>query len=276
MKLAWATDIHLDCVNNLDNSLRDLEAASRGCDAVILSGDISVGPSISQHLSMLEDSLEKPIYFVMGNHDYYFSDIMGTRRRVTDTCKFLSYSRYLNSVPYIKLGQKAAIVGADGWYDGFNGSPEKSSFIMNDWLKITDFQPAVQQMHGRTNLELSLILKISRAICHASVIHVIKGIKSVAENVNDIVVVTHVPPFVESYRSEKYSGMDPESVIPWYTSKMMGEMLLTAAKTYPNVQFTVLSGHTHSSFEGRILPNLLACVGKSQYGTPQIAGYINI
>jgi Icc protein len=276
MKLAWATDIHLDCVDNIEHSLSSLESASRSCDAVILSGDISVGPSIALHLRMLEEALEKPIYFVLGNHDYYFSDIAGTRRRVIDTCNFISYSRYLNSVPYVKLGQKAAIVGSDGWYDGFNGSLEKSSFIMNDWLKIKDFQPAIQQMPGRTNLDLPTIVKISRSICHASVLHIIKGIKAIADNVDDIVVVTHVPPFVESYRSEKYKDMDPETVIPWYTSKMMGEMLLIAAKTYPNVQFTVLSGHTHSSFEGRILPNLLAYVGKSQYGTPQIAGYIDI
>lgn len=276
MKLAWATDIHLDCVGNIESSLKTLETASRSCDAVILSGDISVGPSITQHLRMLEEALEKPIYFVLGNHDYYFSDIMDTRRRVVDTCKFLSYSRYLNSVPYIKAGNRAAIVGADGWYDGFNGSPERSEFIMNDWLKIKDFQPAIRQMPGRTNLELPTIIKISRAICHASVSHIVKGIKAIADSVDDIVVVTHVPPFVESYRSEKYRDMDPESVIPWYTSRMMGEMLTTAAKTYPNVQFTVLSGHTHSSYEGRILPNLLAYVGKSQYGTPQIAGYIDI
>jgi predicted phosphohydrolase len=276
MKLAWATDIHLDCVGNVEQHLSALSLAAHRCDAVILSGDISVGPSITTHLRMLEDALEKPIYFVLGNHDYYFSDIMGTRRSVVDACKFMSYPRYLGNVPFIKLDKKTALVGSDGWYDGFNGNVETSDFIMNDWLRIEDFRPVVKAMPGRTILDLPLILKISRAICHASVSHVIKGIKAVAENVENIIVVTHVPPFAESYRSEKYKDFSPSNVMPWYTSKMMGEMLLTAAKTYPHIQFTVLSGHTHSSFEGKILSNLSARVGNSQYGTPQIAGYIDI
>ena len=276
MKLAWATDIHLDCVENSEDAINKLRNEATSADVLVVSGDISVGHSIVKHLNLLENALQKPIYFVLGNHDYYFSDILSVRKRVADECRNLSFCKYLGAMPFIKLGPHSVMIGSDGWYDAYNGEPALSQFIMSDWIKIADFQPAIKNNFLGKQINTDIVSQIAREICKASVAHIVRGINAVSQRVDNIVIVTHVPPFKETYVSEKYKDIPPSHVIPWYTSRTMGEMLKTAAKTYPHIQFTVLSGHTHSSFEGDILPNLHAKVGKSQYGAPQISGYIDI
>jgi hypothetical protein len=57
---------------------------------------------------------------------------------------------------------------------------------------------------------------------------------------------------------------------------MMGDAIFAAAKAYPNVKFTVLSGHLHSHYEQELLNNLTVRVGKSSYGSPQLAGFIEV
>lgn len=275
MNLAWLTDIHLDCADNPVQSLRDLRDEAAASDALIISGDISIGPGIVQHLGLLEDVFEKPIFFVLGNHDYYYSDIMSVRRNVKGVCRNMSYSKYLGSLPYVLLDNRSAIVGADGWYDGFNGNCMGSEILMNDWIKIQDFSPAIQNTPMGKQINKQAVLQIARAICKDSVSHVINGIKAAADRCDKIIIVTHVPPFLESYTSAKFKDADANHIVPWYTSKMMGEAINAAANHYTDKQFVVLSGHTHSSFEGNLAANLEVHVGKSVYGTPQIAGYID-
>jgi hypothetical protein len=70
MRLAWATDIHL---NFLDAAARRgfLESLGKQAGAVAISGDIGESPDIEGHLLEMEEVLQRPIYFVLGNHDFY-------------------------------------------------------------------------------------------------------------------------------------------------------------------------------------------------------------
>jgi|LauGreDrversion4_2_1035121.scaffolds.fasta_scaffold31052_5 Icc protein len=277
MKLAWATDIHLDHVEDAKGAVQSLCSATSGCEAIILTGDISLSNSIVQHLSIFDSLSEKCVYFVLGNHDYYFSDIRTTRQRVANACRNMSYVRYLATTPYVRLRDDLAIVGHDGWYDAMNGDARRDGILMNDWIRINDFSVAMRGSFGGKTLDKGLIVQIARAICAASVNHIANGIKAaIRDKYSKIIVATHVPPFKESYNGNKHFGMDASDALPWYTSKVMGEMLLSAAKTYPHVHFTILSGHSHSHYDQDLLNNLNVRVGKSAYGTPQIAGYIDI
>lgn len=72
MKLAWLTDIHL-------NFLPDEEAfcasvAATDADAFVITGDIGEAPNVVMYLNQLDNYLERPIYFVLGNHDFYRGD----------------------------------------------------------------------------------------------------------------------------------------------------------------------------------------------------------
>lgn len=277
MKLAWFTDIHLDHVNDIGTTISGLAHASAKCDSVIITGDISLANMLIGHLMLLDQILEKPIYFVLGNHDYYFSNIRVVRKHVIDACRSMSYARYLAAIPYVKLTNETALIGHDGWYDALNGNPRNDVMLMNDWIRIQDFSPAIKGGLGNRMLDKSMIIQIAQAICVAAVKHVADGIKlAIRDKHKNIIVATHVPPFKESYNSDKHRGLDIADVLPWYTSKTMGDMLLSAAKTYPHIKFTILSGHSHSHYDQDLLNNLNVRVGKSLYGSPQIAGYVDI
>lgn len=275
MNLAWLTDIHLDCVNNLQVTINTLADEVAAADGVILSGDISVSHSLMHHLELLEDAFNKPIYFVLGNHDYYYSDILRVRKQVIAEHQDKRLCKYLGGLPFVMLSPTTALIGSDGWYDAYNGDVSKSQFIMSDWLNISDFKSAIRTTLTGKQIDMHRIMQVSREICKASVAHIARGISAVASNVNDILIVTHVPPFEQAYTNGKYKNIPNDHVTPWYTSRTMGEMLLLASKTYPHVQFTILSGHTHSEYQGSITPNLRIKVGKSSYGTPQVVGYID-
>lgn len=275
--ISWCTDIHLDCAEDPEGSTKKLAYASADADCIVITGDISISPAICTHLKLLDEVIQKPIYFVLGNHDFYFSDFVTTRKKVVDTCRSSSFLCYLSNLPFVRLDQNTALVGHDGWYDAGNGDPAISQFVMNDWIRIRDYLPAHRQLMGGINIDKRQIVNIARSVCSEGVKHVADGIKAaVRDNNETIVVVTHVPPFAESCKPSETKPMRLQDALPWYTSKMMGDMLLRAAQSLPHVKFIVLSGHVHSQYKGNILPNLEVRVGKSEYGTPQLAGIIPI
>jgi hypothetical protein len=58
---------------------------------------------------------------------------------------------------------------------------------------------------------------------------------------------------------------------------MMGDMLRSAARSFPNSRFTVLSGHTHGAYRGTPYePNLHVVVGAAEYGQPKIQDLIDV
>ena len=85
-RIAWLTDIHLNFLSadRVDEFLATV-AAERP-DAVLIGGDIAESPDICDYLDRLNDALAAPIYFVLGNHDYYLGSIAETRARVVAFC----------------------------------------------------------------------------------------------------------------------------------------------------------------------------------------------
>jgi hypothetical protein len=111
---------------------------------------------------------------------------------------------------------------------------------------------------------------ISREQAAKAAYHISSGIDSVLSRgfTRKIVVVTHVPPFVQPLSDiELYS---------WYASRIMGDMLISVAQSNPNVEFEVFCGHVHKKFEGRITKNLLLRSGASSYSDPRPQGVFNI
>lgn len=275
--LAWATDIHLDCTVDAQSCVAALVKAAGDADCLLISGDLSIAPALTKHLRLLDSLAERPVYFILGNHDFYFSDVSTVRRAVVDTCRNSNFLCYLSHVPFIRIDTNVALVGHDGWYDAGNGNIEHSRLIMNDWIRIKDYSSALRNTPTGVEIFKNEIANVARSICQVGMKHIADGIKAAVREKNEtIIVVTHVPPFTESYVSNEKKPMGLQDALPWYTSKMMGDMLLRAAQSLPHVKFKVFSGHVHSQFKGNILPNLEVRVGKSEYGTPQLAGIIPI
>ena len=70
MKLAWLTDIHLNFLDANERKHFYQEIINTECDSVLISGDIAEAPSIKNILQELAIFIKKPIYYILGNHDY--------------------------------------------------------------------------------------------------------------------------------------------------------------------------------------------------------------
>ena len=76
-RLAWLTDIHLDFLDAKQVDAFCQNVASCDTDAFMIGGDISIATQIQEHLLLLARHLRGPIYFVLGNHDFYGGSIAG-------------------------------------------------------------------------------------------------------------------------------------------------------------------------------------------------------
>ncbi len=79
MRLAWIADPHLDFLRGpAAREFCRLIAESRP-DAMLVGGDIGQALPLGAYLDLLEDQLRRPIYFVLGNHDFYGSSVARVR-----------------------------------------------------------------------------------------------------------------------------------------------------------------------------------------------------
>jgi len=267
-KYAWATDIHLDFLG--DNNQRLIQFGESlvkdGPTGLFLTGDLSVARKLIYHLGALEAITKRPVYFVLGNHDYFGARIEDVRKQMHALTNASPFLRYLPTIPYVRLSDMTAVVGHDGWYDAIYGDWKTSSFGMTDWTAIHDFIPV--------NGAKSTIVSEARKLAQEGVLHVQHGIKQAVRYHKNIIVLTHYPPWPQAHQHEGKQG--DWNAAPWFTSKMMGDMLMDAAKAYPAVKFTVLCGHSHGKYDGQIANNLECHVGGAEYNKPALQGLIEV
>ncbi len=264
MQAAWLTDIHFNFLKNdqIDNFLQSLCAESVDC--FFISGDIGEADKIIDYLKHAESILKRPIYFVLGNHDYYEGSIKETRSMVTDLVKDSENLVWLNAVDYVSLSTDTVLLGHDSWADGRFGDFYLSSVELNDFYLIDELKT-----RNRT-LRLSVIQELA----DEAVEHFRRVLPLAAKKHNKIIVLTHVPPFREATWHE--GQISEEDWLPFFSCKAVGEVLKNFMEQYPEIEMTVLCGHTHSFGQCEVLPNLKVVTGNAEYGVPQVQQIINI
>ncbi len=135
MKAAWLTDIHLDHLGDgLDGFLSDLGRIDADC--FLVTGDIAQAPSITECLRKMEAALGRDIFFVLGNHDYYYGSIAGVRARVRGLCRSSGRLHWMGGCGALRLSEGNAVVGHDGWGDGRLGNFQGTGVMLNDFQLI--------------------------------------------------------------------------------------------------------------------------------------------
>jgi predicted MPP superfamily phosphohydrolase len=71
MKLTWITDVHLNFLEKDERIDFYHTLIATDNDGVMISGDMAEAASIEPILKEMANATQKPIYFVLGNHDYY-------------------------------------------------------------------------------------------------------------------------------------------------------------------------------------------------------------
>ncbi len=263
-RIAWVTDPHLDHLTpeRVQQFFAELRAARP--DALLLGGDIGQATNVEVFLRALADKSAFPIYFVLGNHDYYygsFSDVEFRMRHLMHEVKNLFW---LPEAGVVRLTPRTALVGSGGWADARHGEFMMSPVQLNDYAMIEDLAPLNQaalafrlnELGDRSARELRHVLP--EALAHNE----------------HVLVLMHVPPFKEAC----WHGGQPgnEDWLPHFTCAAAGEALIEAAARYPQRRLTVLCGHTHGEAYVQIRPNLQVKAGAAEYGKPKIEAMINV
>src|SRR5688572_9674055 len=118
MRILWLTDVHLNFADAMRQRGFLWQVREAGADAILLSGDIAEADDVCEYLERMAEAWELPLYFVLGNHDFYFGSIAEVRRRVGDLCVKQPLLRYLTTSEVIELSPCVGLVGHDGWADG--------------------------------------------------------------------------------------------------------------------------------------------------------------
>ena len=83
-----------------------------------------------------------------------------------------------------------------------------------------------------------------------------------------------MPPFKEACQHQ--GKISDDNWLPYFSSKVLGDVIFDAARTNPNIEFLVFSGHTHSAAHYQPLKNLTVNVGKAEYYHPEIQKVISV
>ncbi len=262
--IAWATDIHLNFLN-LDQIRRFIKGLSRESpDALLLAGDIGEVDSVVEYLRMIEEGFQRPIYFVLGNHDFYRGSIVRLRQIVQELAKRSKRLHWLGDSGVVPISERSCLIGCDSWADGRLGDYERSDVLLNDYRLIQEFMGCTRRARLDKLHELG-----DEAAAH------LRGLLPRAlDRYRRILVLVHVPPFKEACWHN--GSPSDDDFLPHFGCKAVGDVLLDAMQSHPDHRMTVLCGHTHGGGVADILPNLRVLTGAAAYGAPRLQEMLEI
>lgn len=259
-RAVWLTDIHLEFLRppQIESFLH--QVAAQQPDVVLISGDISTSHFLRQHLVFVAQRLQVPVCFVLGNHDYYGSDIPDVRAQMRDLTRQNLGPVWLPEVGVVALADDTALVGHGGWGDGRYGDFLQSDILLNDYVQIRSLsgispQERLKRLHTLGDEAANYLSRI----LHEAVPHY-----------HQIYILTHAPPFQEACWHQGVQAADDDGFLPHFTCKAVGDVLLRVAEAHPDHQFVVLCGHTHGAGEIIKRPNLRVITGGAEYEKPAV------
>jgi 3',5'-cyclic AMP phosphodiesterase CpdA len=257
MRLAWLTDVHLDFLDEADTFRFHEDVARVEPDGVLVGGDISVAAGFASSLTALAKHLSRPVWFVLGNHDFYGGGIADVRQAARDLSRD-GAAVWLGAVDVVALTRETALVGHDGWGDARYGDHLASRVLLNDFFRIRD-------LVGLDKAELGRALG---RLGDESAAHLARVLEPALRDFDHVLVLTHVPPFREAcWHEGRISGDD---YLPYFACQATGDVLIDAARRWPARRITVLCGHTHSPGVCEPLPNLRVLTGGAEYRRPAV------
>lgn len=267
-KIAWLTDLHLVFLRDKKTLEFDPEyfdfldsVTNSGADAVLITGDIGDAPELSRFLNGLADAWKRPVYFVLGNHDFYHSSIASVRQEIVELCDANPLLNYVSNMAPISLSADTGLVGHDGWPDGRSGNYVCSDFKTNDFVVIQELC-----FQGRNADDLRL--PVMQRLADEAAEHLKNNLQIAVERFRKLFVITHFPPYPQSAMIR--GKLVDELSAPLTVCTVLGDVILEAAHSAPECEFIVLCGHTHESCIYEPLSNVRVITGAAEYFNPTL------
>ncbi len=253
-RVAWFTDIHLDFLSSANLERFYLNLRSLEVDLILLGGDIGEAHNVTDFLLQISHYVQQPIYFVLGNHDFYGSSIQAVRDDIQTLVNESPNLHYLSiSETPIELTPSLALIGHDGWADLQYGDFKNSSVWMRDYDEIDDFK----------GLKKAGLLPVMQRLGQEAGRHIQNQLTQAIDYYEKVLILTHLPPYEEACWHE--GKISDNEWLPHFTCKAIGDAIRDTLVKYPAKSARVLCGHTHGSGQGRILPNLVVLTKDAEY-----------
>ena len=263
-RFAWSTDLHLSAVEPglFQEWLASVVAMEP--HGLILTGDITNGHAFCSDLLTMVTEIQKPIYFVLGNHDYYNHSISSTKQVATEFAQGHDLLNYMTACEILPLNPDVALIGHDGWADGRCGDFLSSSVRLNDYVYISELK----------NIDPEERLKrLNRLGTEAAQI-IGRRLKQALDQYPHVVIMTHVPPIAEA---SCYGGHPADDNWgPHFVCQALGDTIREIAPSYPKNNILVLCGHAHHGADVQMMENVRVVTGASKTGAPHIQGLIQL
>jgi len=264
LRLVWTTDLHLNSVpiNAWEQWVRQISVQK--ADGLVITGDISEGDDVVPQLQRIADHINLPVYFILGNHDFYGSTFQATRQNVIHACRASSQLHYLTDLSALPISAATYLLGEDGWADGTVGNYEESTIHLNDFERIGDFK-ASGQFTWKQKLH---------DIGSESAKRLRTKLEQLPSDTHQVLVLTHAPPFREACWYEGKTTDD--NWAPFFVAGQVGNALLEFSSRRPDCKVTVLCGHTHHAGVAKMTASLRVHTGAASLGHPNIAATITV
>jgi len=264
VKICWVTDPHLEFLDQWERQRFLDRLADQPSDALLITGDIADSVQIGSVLDQLARSVRKPIYFVLGNHDFYQGSVRETNYAADGQIAKHSNLDWLQGREILELGATTALIGIGGWADGLGGLGPATT------KRVADFE-LIQDLSTLPNDAERFAWMLDFAETAASQLRIV--LEEAMGTYAKIIVATHVPPFEgAAWHAGKPSEPDYQ---PFFSSPTMGKILLEAARAHPEKAVEVYCGHTHGKGVYTI-GNISVFTGDAEYGEPRINGIIEL
>jgi len=262
MRFVLGSDLHLDHLSPEERK-EFFGRVTASCDdpdtVLLVTGDITSQKTLFEHIDGLAQSSRGRMLYVLGNHDYWGGSFAQANTTLRPHGMVDGHAVFMDLVDRVQLESDLCVVGESGWYDGRNGWQGRPKFIMNDWFYITEYR------NNRTYSEKAF----SEIIADARAAILEKKLQAaLAAGNKRIIVLTHVPPWVETCRH--LGRPSDQKALPWFSSQVMADTIDQVAKENPDVMFEVLCGHTHDGFKHHRDSNLHVHVSGAAYGAPYV------
>lgn len=258
---------------NFAKSLND--AVSQGARCIILTGDISETPYLIDDLYWLSQNFARNIYFVLGNHDYYYGSFtLGNqcaeiaeqlgKKDVNGNWKPNNLFYLQNKDPInLETGDRwsgaTLLIGVNGWYDLRNCDNILNHVLLYSQMTDFDVISSLKEMVDNRSSNEELIASIQSLADAETELLASKLDLCLRHNPEKIIIATHVPPLV--FGKDSFTG--------FYSNKNLMECLLDYSVGNPEIEISVLCGHNHNG-ESKKLDNLTIYCKKSRYENPDL------
>lgn len=265
MRLGWLSDIHLDhCETAVISDL--ISSINWSCEAVVITGDISHAGWVIPHIELLDKHVGAT-YFVLGNHDFYGCESVSDHvERVQQAALRGKRALYLPGADFVRLSEKTALIGVNGWGDMRLGNP------MTTTVQLADFSLIPGLYDPDPAKRMTFLQKLADA--DARLLR--ESLREALQYRDHVIVATHVPPFAGAAWHEGKRS-DP-NWLPYFACKATGDVILEVAREFPTRKITVLCGHTHSGgvFWPGGVGNVEVKTAEAKYGHPALQGVLEV